>query len=83
MQGILVESLVPEVLTRHGASKPTPHNYWASALEPVSHDYWAHALRPVKPSAYSLALQQETPAREVHTQQPRVAPSLQLEKAHV
>jgi len=24
MQGILVESLVPEVLTQHGASKPMP-----------------------------------------------------------
>ena len=52
MPETLVQALIQEDPTCHGATKPVGHKSWACALEPRSHNYWAHV-------PYSLALQQE------------------------
>ena len=45
----------PEEHTRHGATKPTCHNYWACTLEPVSHNYWSlHKPQSSAPQEKSL-----------------------------
>ena len=41
MHGTRVRALVWEDPTRHGATKPVCHNYWACALEPTCHNYWS------------------------------------------
>ena len=38
-QGAQVQSLLQEVSTCHGSTKPMCHNYWAQAWEPTSHNY--------------------------------------------
>ena len=45
MQELQVWPLTQEDLTCHGAAKPIPQNYWASALEPGNLNYWAHMLQ--------------------------------------
>ena len=39
MQGAQVQSLLQEVSTCHGSTKPMCHNYWAQAWGPTSHNY--------------------------------------------
>ena len=41
VKGSRMQSLVPEISTCHGTTKPMYHNYWAPALEPVSPSYWS------------------------------------------
>ena len=48
LQGTRVPALVQEDPTRHGATKPVLHNYWACTLEPTSHNYWAHVPQLLK-----------------------------------
>ena len=43
IQGTLVQALLWEDPTCHGATNPMHHNYWACALDPMSHNYWARA----------------------------------------
>ena len=85
IKGPWVLSLTQEDPTRHGATKPMRHNYWAHALEPVSCSYWAwmppllslHALEP-------LVCNKKPPQREACSVQPESSPQLpKLEKAHV
>ena len=54
-QGTWVRSLVREDPTRHGATKPVCHNYWACALGPASHNYWARAPQLLSPCALGPA----------------------------
>ena len=52
MQGTLVQSLVPEDLTRCSATKPMHHNYGACALEPRNCKHWClRTLEPQKPQS--------------------------------
>ena len=62
MQDIWVWSLVWKDPTRHGATKPVGHSYWACAQEPGSPNYWAHVLQLLEPvSPRARAPQQEKP----------------------
>ena len=45
MQGTPVRSLVQEDSTRHGATKPVCHGYWAHAPEPGSRSHWSLRAR--------------------------------------
>ena len=57
-----VRSLIHEDPTCQGATKPMPHNYWASAPEPGSHKYCAHVLQRLKPAhPRACTPQQEKP----------------------
>ena len=49
MQGTRVWSLVQEVPTCHGGTKPVHHNYWACALEPMHHNYWSPRATTTEP----------------------------------
>ena len=50
MQKTWAESLVQKDHTRHGATKPVHHNYWAGGLEPRSHNHCTHMPQPLKPT---------------------------------
>ena len=69
MQGTRVQALVQEDPTRHGATKPVRHNYWACTLEPASPNNWARV-----PRAHALQ-QEKTLQREARAPQRRVAPA--------
>ena len=82
MQGARVWALVQEDPTRHGATKPVCHDYWACALEPASHNNWVCKPQQLSPQATTTeagvprahALQQEKPLQwEARALQRRVA----------
>ena len=47
----MVQSLVQEDPSCHGAIKPLCHNYWACAPESGNHNYWVHVPRLLRPQA--------------------------------
>ena len=87
VQGTWIQSLVWEDSTRLEATKPTHHNYWASALEPGSRNCWSlHALGPTSHNYWSQCPREpascydcacKLPTTESHT--PRAC-ALQQEK---
>ena len=84
MQGTQVQSLVREDPTRHGATKPMRHNYWACALQPVSHNYWsprATTTEACAPRARTLQQREATAMRSPCTAMKSSSRSPQLEKA--
>ena len=59
MQGTWFQSLVQEDPTRHGASKPMVHNYWARALEPAGCNFQVLMLKLLKPMRLEPVLHNE------------------------
>ena len=85
MQGTWVRALVREDPTRHRATKPMLHNYWACALEPTSHNYWAHAPQLLKPMCSRACMLQllKPVCLEPMLWNKRSPRTPQLEKAHM
>ena len=84
MQGTRVPALVGEEPTRHGATGPVSHSYWACALEPAIHNYWARVPQLLKPARLEPVLRNKGSHRNeksAHALQRTVAPSLRNEKA--
>ena len=76
MKGTWVRSLVKELLSCQGATKPCTTTTESGALEPGNPNYWAHVLKLLKPIHLEPCLQQNKPAQwEAHTSQLRVAPT--------